>query len=425
MAKAKHLSVLLRGTDTWNEWRKDNPHIQPDLSGANLHGIELERANLSCSIFRRLSPGKYLKYRYKFPDGLVKITANLCGTDLSAANLKDANLRGADLCGAYLREANLSNANLGEANLRGADLTRANLTKVNLAGAVLYGADLNDANLAYANLHRASLRGASFFSANLNRAGLSMAFANATYFLHANLSEANLTGTDFTGADLKNANLDYATTTGTNFENSRLESCRIYGISAWNLRLRGARQADLIIEREGEQSISVDNIEVAQFVYLLMNNERISNALDTIAYKLVLILGRFTSERKEVLESLREALRKRGYVPVVFDFKRPAKRDLTETISAIAHMSYFVIADITKARSVPHELKAIVPNLPSVPVQPILESQCDSEYGMFEHIRRFPWVLEPYLYKNIDEAILGIDDKIIGPAETKAKDQRR
>ena len=39
----------------------------------------------------------------------------------------------------------------------------------------------------------------------------------------------------------------------------------------------------------------------------------------------VLILGRFSAERKLVLDALRDELRKseRNYVPVVFDFEQP------------------------------------------------------------------------------------------------------
>jgi hypothetical protein len=58
----------------------------------------------------------------------------------------------------------------------------------------------------------------------------------------------------------------------------------------------------LIITKENEPEITVDNIEVAQFIYLLMHNQKIRDVIDTITSKVVLILGRFTPKRKQVLE---------------------------------------------------------------------------------------------------------------------------
>ena len=162
-------------------------------------------------------------------------------------------------------------------------------------------------------------------------------------------------------------------------------------------------------------------MKIAQFIYLLLNNEEIREVIDTIGKKAVLILGRFTSERKAVLDALREALRTHGYLPILFDFEKPASRDITETISTLAHMARFVIADITDAKSVPQELMAIVPNLPSVPVQPlILESQ--HEYGMFEHFTRFPWVLPIYRYTDELNLLQSLTEKVIAPAEQKSKE---
>jgi hypothetical protein len=52
-----------------------------------------------------------------------------------------------------------------------------------------------------------------------------------------------------------------------------------------------------------EPIITVDNIEVAQFIYLMLHNEKIRDVIDTITSKAVLILGRFTGERKAVLDA--------------------------------------------------------------------------------------------------------------------------
>ena len=82
-----------------------------------------------------------------------------------------------------------------------------------------------------------------------------------------------------------------------------LTGCRVYGISAWDLKLDGAEQKNLIITPHGEPEITVDNLEVAQFIYLLLNNEKIRHVIDTITSKVVLILGRFTEERKAVLDA--------------------------------------------------------------------------------------------------------------------------
>jgi hypothetical protein len=221
--------------------------------------------------------------------------------------------------------------------LRWANLTRANLIK----------ADLCETHLREANLSGANLAGADLICANL----VQVNFAGAT-LIGAMLEGAVLVSADLTDADL----------TG----------CRIYGISAWNLKLDRAKQQNLVITRFNEPKITVDNIEVAQFIYLMLHNQKIRDVIDTVTSKAVLILGRFTDERKAVLDALREELRKRNYLPILFDFSVPATRDTTETISLLARMARFVVADITDAKSIPQELSIIVPDLPSVPVQPLL-----------------------------------------------------
>ncbi len=162
-------------------------------------------------------------------------------------DLIEADLSGAKLIGADLIEANLSNA-----DLIGADLSRASLSMANLSGSHLGKAKLIEAGLGGADLRRA----------NLSEADL----------IGAHLIDTHLGGADLSGADL----------TG----------CRIYGISAWDVkRSKKTKQQDLVITPPGEPEVTVDNVEVAQFVYLLLHNEKIRDVIDTVTSKVVLILG--------------------------------------------------------------------------------------------------------------------------------------
>jgi hypothetical protein len=296
-----------------------------------------------------------------------------------------------DLIGADLRNANLSEANLRKAYLSGANLLGANLAKANLSGAYL-----GTANLGWADLRKADLNGANLLGANLAKANLNRAY-------------------------LGGANLTHATLVETNLEGANLTACSVYGISAWDVKLGGAIQSNLVITPEDESAIQVDNLEVAQFIYLLLNNERIRDVIDTITSKVVLILGRFTPERKVVLDAIREELRSRHYLPVLFDFARPRSQTTVETISTLAHMARFVIADLADAKSVLQELQAVVPLSPSVVVQPLLLAS-QKEPGIFDYMRKFPWVLDTYLYTDDSALLVDLQAEVIAPAEAKAKE---
>ena len=308
MANKEHLEIIKQGVASWNEWRKNNPKLRPDLSDTILSGY------------------------------------NLSGADLSDAALYWS----------WLTETNLSNANLS-------------------------GADL---------------MGASLFS------------------------------TDLSNANLSSANLDSAIMVRTNFENANLTGCRIYGISAWDLELQGTVQLDLIITPHGDPAITVDNLEVAQFIYLLLNNEKLRDVIDTITSKVVLILGRFNDKQKPVLDAVRNELRKHNYLPVMFDFEKPASRDLTETVSTLAHIARFIIADITEPRSIPQELQAIIPNL-AVPIQPLILEGSTGEYAMFQDLKRkYHWVLTTHQYNDLTCLLESLEEKVIVPAEKKVQELR-
>jgi len=266
--------------------------------------------------------------------------------------------------------------------------------------------DLSEAYLSEANLGGANLGGADLYRVNL---------------IEAKLSEADLSGADLSEANLGGADLQAAILIDTDFSGADLTGCRIYGVSAWSLKLEGAKQQNLVITRHDEPAITVDNIEVAQFIYRMLHNQKIRDVIDTITSKVVLILGRFTQERKPVLEALREELRQRKYLPILFDFEKPRSRNTDETITLLARMARFVVADISDAKSVLQELRAIVPDLPSVPVQPIILAM-QEEPGMFDFYRNFRSFLNVHRYASQEQLIADLGEKVIRPAELKVLD---
>jgi hypothetical protein len=285
--------------------------------------------------------------------------------------------------------------NLGGMVFRNANLSRVNLLGANLRAVNLSGADLSGADLRRTNLSGANLRGADLVGANL---------------LGANLSGANLGRVNFSRAILVDTNLVDAI----------LTNCAIYGISAWNVRLnKGTQQRDLIVTAVNEPEVRVDDIEVAQFVYLLLHNKKIRNVIDTVGRKGVLLLGRFTEGRIVVLERLGDELRKRGYLPIVFNFDKPETKDFTETVRLLAGLSKFVVADITNPESSPLELQASVPEV-MVPFRPIIE-EGGCPFAMLQDlwIKHRDWVFEPIYYSSVDALIGKLDEKIIRPAEKR------
>lgn len=236
----------------------------------------------------------------------------------------------------------------------------------------------------------------------------------------AQLSRANLRMANLSKAELRDADLREVIFVNTNLERANLNGCKIYGISAWNLNLEGSTQSNMIISQEHEPLITVDNLEVAQFISLLLHNEKIRNVIDTIGEKGVLILGRFTEERKVVLDAIRYKLRDLGFVPIMFDFEKPTQRDFTETIKTLAGLSRFIIADITNPKSSPLELQATMPDY-MIPFVPIIQED-EEPFSMFQDLQHKygEWVLDVLRYDSADSLLKVLDKAVVKPALKKA-----
>src|SRR6266487_2085174 len=438
MANQRDLNRIKQGVKFWNTWRKRDQQRRPDLRGAHLKKVNLSNADLSGADFR----GADLSETDLRGTNLIEADlkganlngATLRGTDLSGANLSKAVLSGADLTGAHLRGATLTYAYLSKANLKytdlsGADLSEAHLVEADFNRPILRGANLSRTNLAGRNLRGINLSGANLVGINLSEAILEAADLSEADLTRANLSGANLSGANLSRAnlgeaDLSGADLTKAILIGTNLENALLTNCLIYGISAWDVQMEGAIQFDLVITLPDQPTIMVDNLKVAQFIYLLLNNREIRDVIDTIAKKAVLILGRFTPERKAVLDALREALRTQGYVPILFDFDKPSSQDLTETVSTLAHLSRFIIVDLTDPTSAPYEVGTIASNHIK-PIQAIFHPSDEAQrvFAMFpDLVRRYHWVLPPWEYQGQEHLLASLQTKVIEPAEQKAQE---
>ena len=206
------------------------------------------------------------------------------------------------------------------------------------------------------------------------------------------------------------------------FRGANLSGARVYGVSAWGLRTdETTLQRDLVITPEDEPRVTTDDIEVAQFVYLLLRSDKIRNVIDTVGKKAVLVSGRFTEGRLAILDSVRTALRARNYVPVVFNFDKPETRDFTETIRLLAGLSRFVIADIAKdPRSTPLELQATVPEV-MIPFVCVLEGN-EEPFAMFRDLwlkHRTVGFWTPIRYPSVERLLDCFDAEIIQPVERR------
>jgi hypothetical protein len=284
------------------------------------------------------------------------------------------------------------------AELSGADLSGADLLEAELVGADLADADLHGSSLCKANLSRANLRGANLRGADLTATDVILTQLDGAKLPQANLTGARLIMTSLAGADLTGAT--------------------VFGIAAWGILTdEKTQQTNLLITHEEEPSVFVDNIEVAQFVYLLLQNKKLRDVIHTVTRKGVLLLGRFGDGGLELLQAIAAWLRapeNGGYLPLLFDFPRPESKTYTETVRTLSGLARFVIVDLS-GPSVPQEITATV-DLYGIPFVPILE-ESRHDWSMFRDFLVKDQVLEPVRFVNQTQLLEILAERVIAPAE--------
>ena len=198
-------------------------------------------------------------------------------------------------------------------DLRGAKLSKAILNEANLMDADLGEMDLSGAQLIDANFFESFLNNTNFHKAELSNADLRLTTLEGADLREANLNAANLAGADLTGADLSNSDLTGASLVGAVVNKTRISGSRIYGTSVWDLRGEFEDQKNLVISPKLSPDITVDNIKVAQFIYMFPNltSLEIREIINRITSKSSLIPGQSSiPEHKAIVGVLINKLRK-------------------------------------------------------------------------------------------------------------------
>ncbi|HEY9880179.1 MAG TPA: pentapeptide repeat-containing protein [Leptolyngbyaceae cyanobacterium] len=209
-----------------------------DLAGIKWQGSVLTGVNFRQSRFFAVGPDGR-------PDTYDDWVTDFSGSDLTAADFANADLRYVTFQGSSLLRATLPNAqaafaDFSKANLGSAQLIRANLSAAHLDGASLVGADLTEAQLPNATLVGARLDQVHGSGVNLKQADLSQVEGREADLSEANLQRANLTAADLQNSrlkavDLRWANLANANLAGANLQGTKLQGANLAGTNLQNV----------------------------------------------------------------------------------------------------------------------------------------------------------------------------------------------
>lgn len=423
MQKEELIELINMGYLKWNLFRIKHPEFIPDLSDINLSKKDLRNYNFSKSKLLRTNFQKSHLGETDFSGSTVAY-ANFKNSYFSNVNFNNADLRFSNLKSTIIKNSVFDNSLFNHSTLNGSKIKNSSFIKSNFRNSELCSVYFDNCITKKAHFEGSFLRETMFINSNLqlikmnNCKFLFLSFDNCNFrngmlydsifdncqfymcnFTYTLLTNSTIINSTITKSDFSNVDFRHSQFSANKLEDSDLSRSKIFGVSTWKLNLINTTQNDLRITDINEPKITIDNIEVAQFIYLLLNNAKLREIIDTVTSKVVLILGRFTENRKKILEELRNTLKTKNFLPIIIDFDVPHSRTTLETISTVAHMAKFIIADLSDSKSVLQELQFIVTNLPSVIVQPIIDNS-DDPPGMIDHFCMYKSFLPTISYDN-------------------------
>lgn len=285
-------------------------------------------------------------------------------------------------------------------------------------------------NFSNTDFHKCSFEGAIFPKATMTDC----------YLYEVDMSRAGFPGADFSGSKIRKAYCSYtdfsdatfvdcvlnnSTFIGTDFSGARLEGCNVYGVSAWEIKAdEYTVQKDLFLHRDNfsrkdivqssEVLSYVDDLALAQFFYFLNQPDGFGKSLKQLNKRSVLLLGKFKEGGLELLKTVGELLRRRNYIPIVFDFDPSEHSNLIENVTTMAGLSRFVLANL-EGGSVPAELARVTSNYRNPVIGWIHDDKHGAVYAMFKDVAALENV-QYFTYTNV----LNLEsqlDKVIAKAE--------
>ncbi|MBW7871560.1 MAG: pentapeptide repeat-containing protein [Flavobacteriia bacterium] len=242
-------------------------------------------------------------------------------------------------------------------------------------------------------------------------------------FIDTKFNKTILTSANFEGATFLNCNLNRVNLSGTNFCVKEIRDTVIYGISSWDLKVsENSVQSNLVIEKtydlyseiiaQGRIPQTVDNIELAQFIYYLSNHKKMRDTINILNKRGVLLLGKFKEGGLNRMYKLKEWFNQNNYLSMIFDFDRPSSLDYTETIVTLSGLSKIVVADLS-GDSVPHELHVILSNFS----KPVIVYHDKAPYSMLKDLKRKNRYFHEIMYDGSEENLFELLPEKIAEAE--------
>lgn len=185
MANAEHFNLFHQGPKVWNEWRNENPQIEPDLSNEFIYPH-----------FARKEKGRPL-HKGDVTSSDPEIPFNFSQTNFHKSSFESAIFPMANMTNCYLYEADMSGAGFPGANFSGSKIRKAYCRGTDFSNATFIDCVLNNSSFIGVNFSGAKIEGCNVYGVSAWEIILDDKTIQKELFLHRdNFSRKDILGID-------------------------------------------------------------------------------------------------------------------------------------------------------------------------------------------------------------------------------------